>query len=501
MRVGRIAFCAVALCATAAAAETGKMRRVGPWNVGAFTEKGQFQHCIMARPEKGGVPGFGLARGRSYLTLAMFSDKWKLDPGSTYPVTLVAGGVSEEFQAKVESATTVGVAIGGREAFVSALFSATVLEVRTPASTLRLPMDRSAAALRTLNECYQVEAQVASNPFGPAPNTPSATPENPFKPAAPAAAAPKAAAPAVAPPPDAAYLKARADCEQDADADRQIAGCTAVIESGRETREVMGIALANRAFGYGSKGDQAKALASFSQAIELYPAYANARWGRGDVQAERSAWDEAILDYDAALTIDPKDDYSRKRRAEAEAKKTEALAAAAKAPSPAPPAADVAGAFGRMGEIVVARGANPAPPAPQAVTPTPKGPALAAAPPVQAPPPAPVAAAAVPVQPAAAPSETERLAQIRQEAVAAIEVIGLAPQTCGFEPVMKTIATIARVSQLSPEMLETAPFAEWRSASAQRLATEAAADKDGFCARAWAQYGEAGQALANVFTR
>lgn len=501
MRVGcLVALCGILLLPGSAAAEMTKSRRVGPWNVGVFSENGQFQHCIMARPERGGTPGFGLATGTTYLTLAMFSEKWKLDPGSTYPVTLVAGGVSEEFEAKVEGATTVGIALGGRQAFVKALFLASSVEVRTPASTLRLPLDRSAAALRTLNECFLAESKAASNPFG-APGAPAAQPGNPFKPADPRAPAkPTPAAPAAPAQPDAAYLKARADCEQDGDADRQIAGCTKVIEAARDTREVLGIALANRAFGYVSKDDAANALASFAGAIEFYPGYANARWGRGDLHFGRGEWDEAIRDFDAALTIDPKDDYSRKRRAEAQAKKV--AAAAAQPQKPVAPTTGMAAAFGGMGDAVTGRASAPAvppspaspPPAP-AVAPAPKeaGGQVATAAPVQASPPSAPAANA--------PPSADALAQMRREAVTVVEMIGLAPQTCGFSPVLPTIAAIAKISQFSPDMLEAEPYAGQRRADARRLEAEALADKASFCARAWAEYGQAGSLVPQVFTR
>ncbi|MFL4988795.1 MAG: hypothetical protein ACJ8C0_10650, partial [Microvirga sp.] len=125
----------------AADAETGRVRRVGPWNVAATTEKGVFQYCMMARPETKTSPGFGIARGASQLTLAMFSQKWKLEKGTSYPVTLVAGSAREELQASVESATAVTVDLTGRDAFVEGLARVPALEVRAAASTLRLPLD------------------------------------------------------------------------------------------------------------------------------------------------------------------------------------------------------------------------------------------------------------------------------------------------------------------------------------------------------------------------
>src|SRR3954463_461737 len=74
MRVAAVLSLCVCLLGPAAAdAETGRVRRVGPWNVAATTEKGVFQYCMMARPETKTSPGFGIARGASQLTLAMFS--------------------------------------------------------------------------------------------------------------------------------------------------------------------------------------------------------------------------------------------------------------------------------------------------------------------------------------------------------------------------------------------------------------------------------------------
>ena len=80
MRVVSCLVLSVSLLVSAVSnAETGRIRRVGPWNIAATTEKGVFQYCMMARPETKTSPGFGIARGPSQLTLAMFSQKWKLE--------------------------------------------------------------------------------------------------------------------------------------------------------------------------------------------------------------------------------------------------------------------------------------------------------------------------------------------------------------------------------------------------------------------------------------
>src|SRR5215208_2722140 len=182
----------------------GQARR--PWNIAATTEKGVFQYCMMARPETKTSPGFGIARGMSQLTLAMFSQKWKLEKGTSYPVTLVAGSAREELQARVESATAVTVDLTGRDAFVEGLARLPALEVRAAASTLRLPLDQGAAALARLRDCLAAEAPVASNPFASAAERPGGgQAANPFK----APAQPEAAAPAAKPPAPAAAPHAR----------------------------------------------------------------------------------------------------------------------------------------------------------------------------------------------------------------------------------------------------------------------------------------------------
>jgi len=173
MRVAALLSLCVSLLVPAAAdAETGKVRRVGPWNIAATTEKGVFQYCMMARPETKTSPGFGIARGASQLTLAMFSQKWKLEKGTSYPVTLVAGSAREELQARVESATAVTVDLSGRDAFVDGLARVPALEVRAAASTLRLPLDQGAAALARLRDCLAAEAPTPSNPFASAAERP-----------------------------------------------------------------------------------------------------------------------------------------------------------------------------------------------------------------------------------------------------------------------------------------------------------------------------------------
>jgi tetratricopeptide (TPR) repeat protein len=55
------------------------------------------------------------------------------------------------------------------------------------------------------------------------------------------------------------------------DPDRGIAACTALIDSGSETAVNLAIAHANRGITYSDKGDFARAIADYEQAIKLKP--------------------------------------------------------------------------------------------------------------------------------------------------------------------------------------------------------------------------------------
>ena len=65
-----------------------------------------------------------------------------------------------------------------------------------------------------------------------------------------------------------AWADAVSDCNQSADPDRQIRGCTSVIERGkRESRKNRAIAYNNRGLAYSKKGDDDRAIADYDKAI------------------------------------------------------------------------------------------------------------------------------------------------------------------------------------------------------------------------------------------
>ena len=93
-------------------------------------------------------------------------------------------------------------------------------------------------------------------------------------------------------------------------ADLQIGGCTGVIQSGRETPVNLAIAFANRGRTYHAKGDYARAIADYDQAIKLNPKAANALMNRGSAYADQGNYSRAIADFDQAIRLNPQNGYA-----------------------------------------------------------------------------------------------------------------------------------------------------------------------------------------------
>jgi tetratricopeptide (TPR) repeat protein len=105
-------------------------------------------------------------------------------------------------------------------------------------------------------------------------------------------------------PPFAPNLQAHDDCDAD-DPDRNIAGCTRIIEDADEGKTMRGVAYVARGLAWQKKGDLDRALADYTEAIKINPKDALAYNNRGMLWRERGDSDRAIADFTAAIAIDP----------------------------------------------------------------------------------------------------------------------------------------------------------------------------------------------------
>ena len=102
-----------------------------------------------------------------------------------------------------------------------------------------------------------------------------------------------------------------------------IAGCTALIDSGAETRANLAVLYSNRGDAYFQKKQFDKALSDHSKAIEINDKEALAYYRRGAVYVQMKDLDRAIADYSASIAINPQDASSYYNRAVAFASKGE----------------------------------------------------------------------------------------------------------------------------------------------------------------------------------
>jgi lipoprotein NlpI len=104
---------------------------------------------------------------------------------------------------------------------------------------------------------------------------------------------------------------------QDPKADIRIAGCTAVIQSGKETHEALAVAFYNRGNAFKAKGEYDRAIQDYGQAIRLNPNYAAAFNNRGTAYNLKKQYKRAIWNFDQAIVLDPKLELSFENRGNA----------------------------------------------------------------------------------------------------------------------------------------------------------------------------------------
>ncbi|MGD1017360.1 MAG: tetratricopeptide repeat protein [Roseiarcus sp.] len=89
------------------------------------------------------------------------------------------------------------------------------------------------------------------------------------------------------------------------DPDLNVSGCTALIQSGRETAADLAVAYRNRGSGYGALALLDESIADETKAIALRPDYAEAYQSRGSAYADKGLADQAIADYTKAIALKP----------------------------------------------------------------------------------------------------------------------------------------------------------------------------------------------------
>jgi hypothetical protein len=152
---------------TATHARTTESHRaiaIGPWQIEAsFTKQREFDRCVMRRTIEEGIET-QFTRGSGGLSLMMSSPRWQLQKGKKYPVEFFAGSLG--WKAKVSaSSEEIRIALTDQH-FNEALKSADVLEVRAAGSTIKVPLDKSAAALKRLESCFETNSKATEkNPF------------------------------------------------------------------------------------------------------------------------------------------------------------------------------------------------------------------------------------------------------------------------------------------------------------------------------------------------
>ena len=95
-----------------------------------------------------------------------------------------------------------------------------------------------------------------------------------------------------------------AACAQVRDHDIAIAGCTRVIEDGKQKPKGRAAAYYNRGNTYAARGDLAGAIADYDEAIKLEPKNARALNNRGIARSDKGEFDAAIADFGAAIKHD-----------------------------------------------------------------------------------------------------------------------------------------------------------------------------------------------------
>jgi lipoprotein NlpI len=92
--------------------------------------------------------------------------------------------------------------------------------------------------------------------------------------------------------------------------DERIAACTSVLESGKYGQQGAIKAHLSRAAAYSKKGDFERAIADYTQFLELFPKNMFAYYCRGVAYYRKQDYDRAIADYTTAIQLNPRHQHA-----------------------------------------------------------------------------------------------------------------------------------------------------------------------------------------------
>lgn len=95
--------------------------------------------------------------------------------------------------------------------------------------------------------------------------------------------------------------------DQEATTDESLAGCTALIDGGKLTKDKLATAYRNRCSVHTQRNESDLAIADCTQSIAIDPGNAYAYAQRGDAYCYKRDIDRCVADYDQAMRIAPDD--------------------------------------------------------------------------------------------------------------------------------------------------------------------------------------------------
>jgi tetratricopeptide (TPR) repeat protein len=95
--------------------------------------------------------------------------------------------------------------------------------------------------------------------------------------------------------------------DQERTQDESLAGCTALIENGKLSKDKLATAYTNRCLVHTQRKENDQAIADCTQAIAINPGVAVTYAQRGEANCQKGDLKNCVADFDEAMRIDPSD--------------------------------------------------------------------------------------------------------------------------------------------------------------------------------------------------